>query len=523
MIKIQSASHKHLKMPWKKAITVGRAYDLLRNDLLEHLEILQTQIGYEYIRFHAIFHDDMNVYKEDAKGNPIYQWHQVDKILDSTLKLGLRHIIELNPMPAALASGSQTIFTYKMNCTPPKSYEKWEALVRAFVLHLCERYGCDEISKWYFETWNEPDLPFWSGSREEYYKLYAHSSKAVKSVNSKFRTGGPATSKGAWVAEFIEHCHVAAIPLDFISTHQYPQDEYCLYQDIKDSPFQPGMFFIDSVKKVAEIVKQSPLPHLPVIYTEWNTQSGKTGRKVTWTDNEFVDNLYAAAMLCHICAELDDTVDCLAWWTASDIFEEIAMPAAPFSSGYGLLTMRGIPKASCNAFKLLAKMNGRLMPVEFTGSKPACAGIIACCDSNCIRLLIWNHCPNEQNEKTVWRDKIDVLIPDAIAKNADLQGISAKIAEHHGSAYETWRQMGSPLNLTKTQEQLLEYAGFMEYKSVSIRNNPESNTAELEFELNPNEVMLVEIFPAGPSSEKLPEGIDEELWNRQMSAMSKKQ
>ena len=510
-------------MPWKKAIAVGRAYDLLRNDLLEHLAIIQEQIGYEYIRFHAIFHDDMNVYKEDAGGNPVYQWHQVDKILDSTLKLGLRHILELNPMPAAMASGDQTIFAYEMNCTPPKSYEKWEALVREFVLHLCERYGREEISKWYFEVWNEPDLSFWSGTREEYYKLYAHAARAVKSVDSNFRIGGPATSKGAWVAELIEYCHGADVPLDFISTHQYPQDEYCLYQDIKDSPFKPGMFFIDSVKKVAGTVKQSPLPHLPVIYTEWNTQSGKPGRKVTWTDNEDVDNLYAASMICHICSKLDDTVDCLAWWVVSDIFEELAMPAAPFSSGYGLLTVRGKPKASCNAFKLLAKMNGRLMPVEFAGTQPDCAGIIACCDSSCIRLLIWNHCPNENYERKTWQDTIKVQIPGTIAGSADFQGISAKITEHHGSAYETWRHIGSPLNLTRTQEELLDYASSMEYKSINIYNDRADNSAALEFELKPNEVMFVEIFPASPASEKLPEGTDEALWNQQMSATSKQQ
>lgn len=522
MIKVLPATQKHLKMPWKKAVTVGRAYDLLRGDLLDHLAIIQKEVGYEYLRFHAIFHDDMNVYREDAAGNPVYQWHQVDKIIDSTLKLGFKHILELNPMPAAMASGSETIFVYKMNCTPPNSYEKWEALVRAFVLHLCERYGREEIATWYFEVWNEPDLPFWSGSREEYFKLYAHSAKAVKSVDSNFRIGGPATSKGAWVAELIDYCHSSSTPIDFISTHQYPQDEYCLYPDIKTSPHQPGMFFVESVKKVAETVTQSPIPHLPVIYSEWNTQSGKPGRKVTWSDNEDVDNLYAASMICHICSNLDDTVDTLAWWVVSDIFEELGMPVAPFSSGYGLLTVRGTPKASCNAFKLLAKMNGRIMPVEFTGVKPDCAGIIACCDSNCIRLLLWNYCPNEQYEKMVWRDKITASIPDAISGNRDLRGISLKIAEHHGSAYETWLQMGSPLNLTRTQELMLEYASCMEHQLINIRKNQTGNAVELDFELKSNEVMFVEIFPAGISSEKMPEGTNEQLWNQHMGALSKK-
>ena len=98
------------------------------------------------------------------------------------------------------------------------------------------------------------------------------------------------------------------------------------------------------------------------------------------------------------------------------------------------------------------------MPVEFAGTQPDCAGIIACCDSSCIRLLIWNHCPNEVYERKTWQDTIKAQIPATIAGSADFQGISAKISEHHGSAYETWRQMGSPLNLTSPQEELLDYA-----------------------------------------------------------------
>lgn len=116
-----AAMVRHLRHPWKRLITVGRAYELLRHDLLEHLKILQDRIGFEYTRFHAIFHDEMQVYSEDEQGRPVYQWKHVDRILDDTRALGLRHVIELNSMPTLLASGTQTIFNLKMNVTPPKS------------------------------------------------------------------------------------------------------------------------------------------------------------------------------------------------------------------------------------------------------------------------------------------------------------------------------------------------------------------------------------------------------------------
>ena len=61
------------------------------------------------------------------------------------------------------------MFAYKMNVTPPKSYNEWEYLVESFTRHLVERYGFDEVKNWYFEVWNEPNLPgFWSGTQDDY-------------------------------------------------------------------------------------------------------------------------------------------------------------------------------------------------------------------------------------------------------------------------------------------------------------------------------------------------------------------
>ena len=90
------------------------------------------------------------------------------------------------------------------------------------VLHFTERYGSDEVKTWYFEVWNEPNLSgFWSGTQEEYFKLYEHSVSAIKSVNKEYRVGGPATAGAAWVPEMISFCSRNALPLDFISTHSY--------------------------------------------------------------------------------------------------------------------------------------------------------------------------------------------------------------------------------------------------------------------------------------------------------------
>lgn len=505
-------------MPWKKGIAVGRGYELLRRDLLDHLEYLQKEIGYTYTRFHAVFHDDMDVYREDAAGNPVYQWHHVDKILDASRELGFKHILELNPMPAALASSGQTMFHFKMNVTPPKCYKKWEALVRAFVQHTVERYGREEVLTWYFEVWNEPNLSgFWSGTREEYFELYDASARAVKSVDPRFRIGGPASSKCSWLIETIEHCVRTEVPIDFVSTHLYPQDEYVAYKNREGSPHDPGMFFVDTIQAAKAAIKSSPLPHLPLLFTEWNTMSCTPGRQVSWTNNPDVDTLYGAGMALHACLHLDGVLDIFTWWVASDIFEEGGIPAAPFSCTYGLLTVRGTPKATCNAFRLLNRMTGERLDLHLENA-PNLANAVATTTEGQIRVLAWNHAALEIEEVPDWNDVVQIQLPDALADQKQLHVLSATIRKGQGSAYESWVDMGRPLNPTAWQERIIAAHSEPDFKvkKYAVRNG----ILEVPLQLAPHEVIYFEIASAQPPVRKLPVGEDLTHWDHLMGEHS---
>ena len=123
------------------------------------------------------------------------------------LELGIRPFLELGFMPQALKSGEQSIFYWRANVTPPDSYEKWAALVKATLEHLVERYGRDEVITWPVEVWNEPNIPFWAGTMEEYFQLYDYSAKAVKEVDPRIQLGGPAicgVETEKWLMGFIE-------------------------------------------------------------------------------------------------------------------------------------------------------------------------------------------------------------------------------------------------------------------------------------------------------------------------------
>ena len=113
----------------------------------------------------------------------------------------------------------RTVFRYRGNVTPPKDYEQWATLIRKLTAHWVDRYGAAEVRKWFFEVWNEPNLKaFWTGSQEDYFKLYRRTVTAIKSVDESLKVGGPATADNQWIPEFLDYCKKNALSVDFVST-----------------------------------------------------------------------------------------------------------------------------------------------------------------------------------------------------------------------------------------------------------------------------------------------------------------
>lgn len=504
---------RQLQMPWRNCIAVGRANNLLRADLLEHLAYAQKIMGYRYCRFHAIFDDEMDVVRRDEKtGKLIFQWHQVDKVYDALLKLGIRPFVELNPMPKVMASGTQTMFHYGMNVTPPKSYDEWELLVSAFTSHVVERYGLEEVRKWYFEVWNEPNLSgFWSGTQDEYWKLYTASAKAVKGVDVQLKIGGPASSKGNWIKEIITYTTKNKVPLDFVSTHLYPQDEQVQYPDRKGSPYKIGDFFSATVKEVQQWVLQSERPDLEIHWTEWNTQTAASKENITWGDNIYVDNLFAASFIVRNCIALDTACKTFAYWVVSDIFDEGGIPQSPFSCTYGLISIHGIPKASFNAFRLLRKMTGNIMDIKASNPLPLGKGLLVTKEQQTIKILLWNQNFAEEKNQTNWTGNINL----PIAKDTLLNMVKATIGIGNGSAWESWQLMGSPLNPTITQLELLKQQAEPAYSFATIKVN--KGIPAVSFNLKPGEVQYIEItLPSPAVNTRFLNAAEFEIWNKAM-------
>ncbi len=364
-------------------------------------------------------------------------------------------------MPSCLASGDKTCFHYKGNITPPGDYSEWNRLIEAFTEHLVERYGIDEVRSWYFEVWNEPNLFFFfDGTQEDYFKLYEHTAQTIKSVDEKLRVGGPATSINAWIPDMIDYCEQNKLPLDFISTHQYPSDDPLW----KNSDLELEVIFKKMgnmkrkydrgiLKRMTKKARQEAGGY-PLIYTEWNTSA-------TLEEDQH-DESYAAALVAKTLADNDGLVEGYAFWTFSDIFEEKSQIPGVFHGGFGLLSYNGIAKPTYRLFELYHELGYERLSVDNNASKKDTVEILATRVNDGLKIIVYNH--------NVFDEKIKDESIAIIIKN--IEGVKEiclkRIDENHTNPKEAWIEMGKPEYLNADQLEKLHQVSEMRVENYDF-------------------------------------------------------
>jgi xylan 1,4-beta-xylosidase len=429
-------------------LSVGSDYPgtLIREDCLEHLRIVREELGFRYVRFHAIFHDVLGTYRED-KGRPVYDWTKIDQLYDRLLKLGVKPFIELGFTPDAMKTSEQTIFYWKGNTSHPVP-EKWTRLVDAFARHLLERYGKDEVHSWFFEVWNEPNLDgFWErADQAAYFDLYARSARALKAIDPALKVGGPSTAGAAWVPEFLAYAAEQKLPVDFVTTHTYGVDGGFLDEhgesDTKLSPSPDAI--VGDIRRVRQQIEGSAMPGLPLYFTEWST---------SYTPRDSVhDSYHSAGYILTKLKESQGLLQGMSYWTFSDLFEEPGPPTAPFQGGFGLLNPQGIRKPAYFAYKYLNGLGQRELSTHDAHS-------IAALDDGGLKVLAWHYAPPDQPvSNRSYFTKVHA-VADTAPLELSLQGMQpgaydARIYRtgfERNDAYTAYLKLGAPAQLTPAQ------------------------------------------------------------------------
>lgn len=426
---------------WEQMFGSGRAILTLRESYRNDLRDVKKVTDFRYVRFHNILHDEVGVYDEDEKGNAVYNFTYVDQIYDGLLKNGVRPVVEISFMPKKLALRQDVHpFWYKQIVSPPKDYAKWDALMTAFAKHLVERYGLDEVSQWYFEVWNEPNIDFWSGDPKQatYFELYDHTARALKAVSPRLRVGGPATSSAHWVDDFIAHVAANDVPVDFISSHSYADDTTeDIFGQKLDIPMNQRV--CRAIKKVHEQIAASKRPKLPLFWTEWSVPS--------YGDLNARDNVYVGPALAYDIQQCDGLVDMMSWWTFSDVFEENGPRTEPFDGGFGLMAAGGIKKPSYEAYRLLHMLGSERLANDSDA-------LVTRRKDGTIVLAVWNLI--EMDQLASGRTRSVTIDFRNVGANARVT--LTRLDAQHGNSQGAYESMGKPRYPTAAQVAVLNKA-----------------------------------------------------------------
>ena len=483
-----------------ECIGAGRANEGLRADWQRQLQLCQQEIGFKQIRFHGLLSDDMGVYAETRDGQPRHNWQYIDQLYDSLLALNVRPFVELSFMPSALASGSKKMFWWQANVTPPKSYEKWDGLIHDLVAHWTERYGVEEVTKWNFEIWNEPNYPGFRGprnpqrAREEYFELYTHTATAVKSVNPNYLVGGPAGAGPEWVKSFLDFCITSNAPLDFISYHGYGLGGGAsgLDADGNSLLYLSPDLLAPAHNAISQrgVIDTSAKPGLPIHVTEWST---------SYSPRDPVHDTYFSAP--YILDQFKNTergVASFSYWVFTDIFEENGPPLTPFHGGFGLLNFSGIKKPAYFAFQFLNQLGQSEL-------KNTDAHSWICRDAKGgAQILVWdlthptdgkiaNQLYFRQPHPAADKGEATVMLTSVPAGQYELK--VWRVGYHHNDAYTAYLEMGAPAQLTRAQEKALRDGSSGAPDSVQSVTISDSGRFGQTLPLHENEVILMKLTP----------------------------
>lgn len=464
----------------------------LRPENLDQLRITADELGFRYMRFHSIFHDDLGTVKL-VDGQYVYDWTGIDALYDAMLDMGIKPFVELGFTPDAMKTSDLTIFYWKGNTSHPQ-HGPWRDLIDAFVRHLIDRYGQEEVRSWYFELWNEPNLDgFWENADQRaYFELYDVTARAIKAIDPELRVGGPATAGAAWVPEFTQFAKDRGLPVDFIATHTYGVDGGFLDemgQDDNRLSRNPDAV-VQDIRKVRREIEESPFPGIPLFITEWST---------SYNPRDPVHDSYIGAA--YILSRLKATSEMaqgMSYWAYSDLFEEPGPPPTPFHGGFGLMNREGIRKPTWFAYKYLNALTGGEVAVDDGQA-------LASTHEGAARLLIWDWQRPEQELSN--RPFYTQVLPtqDSAPVQAEFSGLAAgtylltvrRVGFRANDAHTAYLEMGSPQQLNIEQFTALQAQAQDRPETLSTVTVGEEGTYALTIPMRANDVVLAELVPLG--------------------------
>lgn len=448
-----------------------------------------------------------NAYTEDEAGNPIYDWTIVDNIIEAGLERGVKPYLQIGFMPKAMSTKPdpyQHSWTPKAKydeiytgwAYPPKDYAKWGELVYQLTKHCVEKYGRDEAQSWYWEVWNEPNIGYWRGTPEEFYKLYDYAVDGVLRALPTARVGGPETAGGAGgdsLHNFLEHCATGTnyvsgkvgSPLDFLSFHAKGQPKFA------ENHVRMGIANqwrdIDGASKAIASFPQYKDKPIVIGESDPDGCAACQGPQLGYRNGTLFSSYTAASFAREYEIADKNGVNLEGALTWAFTFED-----QPYFAGFRQLASNGIDLPVLNTFRMFGKMSGQRVGVQSSGD----AGLemlmkngvrdspdvsaIAALDNHKLAVMLWNYHDDDVAGPTA---AIDLSIAGLPLQSGLVKMSHYRIDETHSNSFTVWKALGSPQQPSAEQIAQLQAAGQLAQLSdpatVSVENGALKTSVKL--------------------------------------------
>ncbi|HEY4299552.1 MAG TPA: beta-xylosidase [Candidatus Didemnitutus sp.] len=460
-----------------------------------------------------------DAYHEDAQGHSSHNWTILDRIFDAYRAHGVRPYVEMGFMPEALARNPEPYqsrwrpgLDFKDLTTgwtqPPKDYNKWRELVYQWTKHCVERYGAAEVEQWYWETWNEANIGYWSGTEEEFFRLHDYAIDGVRHALPTARVGGydAAGDGGQFTRDWLTHVTTGTnfatgktgTPMDFLSFHAKGRPEFV------DGHVRLGLAdHLRTVDRALGILAGfSQLKSLPVIIGESDPDSCAAclGPQFGYRTTPMYSS-YIAELMPRLLAPADRhgmRLDGSLTWAFE--YED-----QPYFAGFRVLSSNGLALPVENVFRLFSRMKGVRIAARSSGELPLDQivatgvrgdrpdiGAVAARDGNRVTVLVWSyHDDDVPRPETPIEIHLSGLPAEATAAHLT----HYRIDETHSDVVTAWKRMGSPATPNDRQYEELQKASDLATLGAGESVAIERGTATLDFALSHDGVSLLEIEP----------------------------
>ncbi len=284
---------------------------------------------------------------------------------------------------AIIDSGSQIVYRlgesiehsqHKQFVHPPRDTQQWADTCLGIVRHYNDSWANGaHYNIRYWEIWNEPENrpSMWSGSDEDYYRLYATTAKTLKAAYPDLLLGGPAVGATGeldgdtlqptpFLTGFLNHVGHTNAPLDFFSWHTYTNDPY---------------LYLRKARAIRKWLDDHGQSHTKIHLNEWNylpqndwgpmLQRDHEQKREDWF-NTIGASEGAAFTACVLAYLQDSPIDVANYYSGE-------------ANAFGLFSRYGVPHKTFYAMKAFHQLLDTPNRVHISGWEPsqtaACAGV----------------------------------------------------------------------------------------------------------------------------------------------------